>query len=114
MLKWARANDCPWDEYTCAYAAKGCHLEVLKWARANGCPWNKWTCANAAEAGHLEILKWARANGCPWDEKTCEFAASRGYVEAYISLADARESVRTAESDSETADEASDAEGGGR
>ena len=70
--------------------------------------------ANAAEAGHLEILKWARANGCPWDEKTCEFAASRGYVEAYISLADARESVRTAESDSETADEASDAEGGGR
>ena len=26
-------------------AAKGGHLEVLKWARANGCPWDEWTCA---------------------------------------------------------------------
>ena len=26
-LKWARENDCPWDEGTCAYAARGGHLE---------------------------------------------------------------------------------------
>ena len=29
---------CPWDERTCAYAAKKGHLEVFKWARARGCP----------------------------------------------------------------------------
>jgi hypothetical protein len=36
MLQWARANGCPWDEFTCAYAAEGGHLEMLQWARANG------------------------------------------------------------------------------
>ena len=44
---------------------------MLKWARANGCPWNEFTCECAAENGHLEVLKWARANGCPWDADTC-------------------------------------------
>ena len=66
-----------------------------------------------AEAGHLEILKW-RARTAARGTKRRASSRRRGYVEAYISLADARESVRTAESDSETADEASDAEGGGR
>ena len=81
MLKWLRENDCPWDYQTCAYAAKGGHLEVLKWARESGCPWNELTCEYAAEAGHLEILKWARENGCPWDEETCACAALRGHLE---------------------------------
>jgi len=39
---------------------------VLKWAHANGCPWDDWTCAKAAVGGHLEMLKWARENDCPW------------------------------------------------
>jgi hypothetical protein len=56
---------------------------VLKWARENDCPWNEWTCENAAKGGHLEILKWARENGCPWDEETRELAAEElGYVES--------------------------------
>ena len=54
---------------------------MLKWARANDCPWDEWTCANAAEGGQLEVLKWARANDCPWDEHTRELAAAKGYVE---------------------------------
>ena len=54
----------------CAYCAKGGHLEVLKWARANGCPWNEATCTLAASNGHLEVLQWARAHGCPWDKLT--------------------------------------------
>ena len=54
---------------------------MLKWARANGCPWDEGTCAYAAMGGHLEVLKWARENGCPWDERTRKFAASKGYVE---------------------------------
>jgi hypothetical protein len=56
----------------------GRHLEVLKWARENDCPWDEETCMGAAWKGHLEVLKWARANGCPWDAKTCETAAFNG------------------------------------
>ena len=52
---------------TCKRAWRG-HLEVL-WARENDCPWNEATCAWAAEGGHLEVLKWARANGCPWTKR---------------------------------------------
>ena len=46
---------------------------VLQWARANDCPWDKWTCAWAAQGGHLEVLQWARANDCP-NEDTCTYA----------------------------------------
>ena len=68
ILKWARANGYPWNEWTCSYAAEGGYLEILKWARGNGCPWDESTCSNAAQGGHLEVLKWARDNGCPWDD----------------------------------------------
>ena len=78
ILKWARENNCPWDESTCSHAARGGHLEILKWARENGCPWDENTCSYAAFGGHLEILKWARANDCPWSERTCACAAEGG------------------------------------
>src|SRR3546814_2032750 len=52
-------------------SAGGGHLEVLHWARANNCPWDEYTCATAAKGGHLEVLQWARTNGCPWDGRTC-------------------------------------------
>ena len=81
VLRWARANGCPWSHMTCKAAARSGHLEVLKWMRANGCPWNTETCSGAAEGGHLEVLKWARENGCPWNELTCMFAASGGQLE---------------------------------
>jgi len=81
MLKWARANGCPWDAKTCSEAAQNGHLEVLKWARANGCPWDINTCYNSARQGHLEVLKWAHENGCPWDERTCFIAAQNGHLE---------------------------------
>ena len=81
MLQWARANGCPWNEYTSYYAATAGKLEVLQWARENGCPWDAGTCRAAAEGGHLEMLQWARENGCPWDEYTCEAAAGGGHLE---------------------------------
>ncbi len=34
--------------------AEGGHLGVLKWARENGCPWDEWTCAIAASKGYVE------------------------------------------------------------
>ena len=40
---------------------------MLKWARANGCPWDYWTCSGAAEGGHLELLEWAAGQGCDWN-----------------------------------------------
>jgi len=81
VLQWARANECPWDWRTCAGAAKNGHLEVLQWARANECSWDIWTCAGAAWNGHLEVLQWARANECPWDWRTCAHAALNGHLE---------------------------------
>src|SRR5271156_2108265 len=50
----------------CELAARDGYLNLIKWARANGCPWNESTCGYAAWAGHLEVLQWAHANGCPW------------------------------------------------
>src|SRR5437868_7019190 len=51
----------------CKLAAADGYLNLIKWARANGCPWKKGICAYAAEGGHLEVLQWARTNGCDWD-----------------------------------------------
>jgi hypothetical protein len=51
--------------WTCAYAARKGHLEVLKWAKENGADWDVWTCRNATSRGHLEVLKWAKENGAP-------------------------------------------------
>jgi hypothetical protein len=61
-LAWAKANGCPWDERTCASAARGGFLEVLRWAREHHCPWDWRTCASAARGGHLHVLRWAQEN----------------------------------------------------
>ena len=64
-LQWVYEQGCPWDEMTCARAAKEGHLDVLKWLREKGCPWDARTCSGAAKGGHFDVLKWARENGCP-------------------------------------------------
>ena len=74
MLEWARANGCPWDANTCAYAAKGGHLEMLKWARANGCPWDFRTISFARQ--HHEVVQWAILNGCPQEIVPEDFSDS--------------------------------------
>ena len=85
LLKWAKQNGYPWNQYTfaniCKYAAKYGHLEMLKWAKLNECWWNKYICSKAAYGGHLEILKWARKNECPWNEYTCSNAAKNNHLE---------------------------------
>ena len=80
LLEWAREHGCPWNEYTCAYAAEGGQLAVLQWAREHGCPWDEATCAMAAKGGHLAVLQWARANGCHWSTYTCTCAAGGGHL----------------------------------
>jgi hypothetical protein len=81
LTRWANA---PLDVWTCAFAAKGGHLEVLRYVTDQGVKMNDDVCAVAAHGGHLEILQWAR--GChpsgvpksgiaPWDKWTCYRAA---------------------------------------
>ena len=49
------------------------------------CPWNAWTCSYAAAAGHLDMLIWARAQDppCPWARHI--FCISRDTVMRCIS-----------------------------
>ena len=65
LLKWARANGCDWDEWSCLCAARSGHLEVLQ-MRANVCPWSD-DVRNVAEmkGHHRRVMEWAVANGCP-------------------------------------------------
>jgi hypothetical protein len=37
--------------------AKGGRFIVLQRARRRGCPWDEWTCAHAAKKCHLDVLK---------------------------------------------------------
>lgn len=47
------------------FASNG-HLECLEFAHENGCPWNEYTCLfAAARKGNLECLKYAYQNYCP-------------------------------------------------
>ena len=46
-----------WCEGTYQCVAWDGHLEVLKWARANGCPWNDWTREKAATMGYFEVAQ---------------------------------------------------------
>ena len=67
----------------------GGHFEVLKWLRAEGCPWYHETCFYAVEKGHVEVLRWARENGCPWDPWTRDKAAAKlGYTDDLGNLVD--------------------------
>jgi hypothetical protein len=54
------------------FAATGGHIECLKWARANECPWDGETLRCAEANGHDDIVEWARANGCPEPEENDE------------------------------------------
>jgi len=49
---------------TCRGAAFGGHLEVLRWARANGCPWNWFKCMSAAN-DKLDVYTWLQDNKPP-------------------------------------------------
>ena len=62
MLQWAREHGCPWDIYTCIYAARAGQLEVLQWVRENDATGEAWderlVRANAAGPRKQEVLTW--------------------------------------------------------
>lgn len=70
-------SDCPWDESTFRYGAKGgsiCALNFLRHGLDSFCPWDKSSCLMAVRESNLEALKWLRLDNnppCPWDKKKC-------------------------------------------
>ena len=51
-------------------AAEQGNLEMVKYCVANECPVDEWTCAWAADDGHLEVLKYLREEvKAPWDSE---------------------------------------------
>ena len=70
------------DENVMMEAAASGNLELVRWLRAEGCPWNRWTCSYAVNKGHVEVLSWVRENGAPWDAFTRDKAAVElGYMD---------------------------------
>ena len=69
----------PWNELTCAEAARGGHWAVLQWARENGCPWDERTCSYAVAQGHWCVLEWCLNHEAPQDrnyDKELQFLAT--------------------------------------
>ena len=46
------------------------HLPALQYLHENGCPWDKWTCYYAAYNKHWDCLQYAVDNKCPEWENT--------------------------------------------
>lgn len=65
IIKLAIQKEVGSDDRACKFAAKTGNLSLLMSLRWAAFPWNEKTCAEAAKRGHLEILQWAHANGCP-------------------------------------------------
>jgi len=81
------------DEDVMMGAAWSGNLELVRWLRAEGCPWDEGTCHNAvangrretaAEEGHAGTLRWLRENNCPWSAESRDQAAQKfGYTDDF-------------------------------
>ncbi|CAL6331524.1 unnamed protein product [Bathycoccus prasinos] len=82
LLKWAREEKkCRWDYRTICAAAEYGNLEMVKYCVANQCPKDEWACAYAASQGHLECLKYlCEVAKAPWDFYTAAWAAENGHL----------------------------------
>jgi len=83
MVKYCVANECPIDEYACAWAASGGQLECLKYLREEAkAPWDSVTANCAAVKGHLHILEYlVERKYDKYDVYACENAAEFGYLD---------------------------------
>jgi hypothetical protein len=90
LLKWAREEKkCEWDYKTIKIAAYLDNLEMVKYCVANECPVDEWACAWAADGGHLEILKYLHEEvKTPWDWSTADLTALNGHLHILEYLAE--------------------------
>ena len=118
MVKYCVANECPIDEWACAYAALNGHLECLKYLREEAkAPWDSdcligrlkmviftysnillsvsminianGVCRMAAENGHLDCLKYLHETAkAPWDEDAVREAHYNNHTECLQYLLD--------------------------
>ena len=82
LLKWIREEKkCEWYRCTIDAAAEQGNLEMVKYCVANECSMNEWACAYAAKGGHLECLKYLHEEvKAPWDSTTAAWAAENGHL----------------------------------
>ena len=82
LIKWAREEKkCRWDKWTINVAVRQGNLEMVKYCVANECPIDEWACAYTAIDGHLECLKYLREEvKAPWDGNTADLAAENGHL----------------------------------
>jgi hypothetical protein len=83
MVKYCVANECPIDEFACAFAASGGHLECFKYLREEAkAPWNSLTAFSAARNGHLHILEYlVERKYDQYNKIACHFAAEKGHLD---------------------------------
>ena len=67
-VRWLRSQDppCPWDEATCAAAARTGNLILLQWLRSQEppCPWDGRTFYIASESKQYHVLHWLLSHEC--------------------------------------------------
>lgn len=76
VLKVLRKHSVPWDESTCANAARLGNLKVLEWARSCGCPWNTETFECAIKSENRAVIQYCIENNCPM-ENVAKFVFNR-------------------------------------
>ena len=83
MVKYCVANECPIDEWACAFAALKGQLECLKYLHEEvKAPWDSITASWAAENGHLHILEYlVERNYDKYNERACKYAAEKGHLD---------------------------------
>ena len=92
ILKYLRENNCPWDNWACAWAAAGGHLMALQYLRSEGLlaepPREKQTRYHTLYmtwiysdiVGHIiYVFIWTVFTGCSWDSKVCQYAVVYGH-----------------------------------
>ena len=77
MLQWMKDNGMTgeWRESHMFSAANSGSLEVVKWLRANGCPWDEKACLFAGSCKSWDTLQYLVDNKCPgWEKAAIKYA----------------------------------------
>ena len=65
VLQLLQEHDVPWNENSCATAARRGNLKALKYARSKDCPWDENCIIQALKYYHQDIVEYCVQNGCP-------------------------------------------------